>query len=87
MFKGENMYKRDFPILDKGLTYLDTGASSLKPSIVVYAMSDYYFTYGVNIHRGVYELSHICSEMYDSSRETVAKFIYSETEDVIFTRG
>ncbi|QVK21666.1 SufS family cysteine desulfurase [Mycoplasmatota bacterium] len=81
------MYKKDFPVLNKGITYLDSGASSLKPSIVMEAMNDYYNNYGVNVHRGVYEISHIATEMYEAARERVAGFINADTEEVVFTRG
>ena len=51
--------KDEFPIYEfnKDLIYLDTAASSLKPRKVIDAVSFYYSHYGVNIHRGVYNLS------------------------------
>ena len=52
----------DFPILTrqvngKPLIYLDSAATSQKPSAVIDAMDDYYRRYNANPHRGVYVLS------------------------------
>ena len=47
------------PLYDaqKGLVFLDTAASSLKPKVVIDSVNDYYTKLGVNVHRGVYSLS------------------------------
>ena len=50
--------RADFPILsrkvkDKPLVYLDSAATSQKPSAVIDAMDDYYRRYNANPHRGV----------------------------------
>ena len=69
------------------LTYLDSCATSLKPQRVIDKMNEYYTHYGVNIHRGVYQLSYKASDEYDIARNKVAKFIHAEFEEVIFTRN
>ncbi|AIO18693.1 putative cysteine desulfurase [Candidatus Izimaplasma bacterium HR1] len=80
--------KKDFPVLeDITLTYLDTAASSLKPNIVLDTMDEYYKKYGVNVHRGVYNISFIATEKYEASRNKVATFINSRFDEVVFTRG
>jgi cysteine desulfurase/selenocysteine lyase len=80
--------KQDFPVLeDKTLTYLDTAASSLKPKRVLDAMDEYYKKYGVNVHRGVYNISFVATEKYEGARDKVAKFINAKFEEIIFTRG
>lgn len=80
--------KKDFPVLeDITLTYLDTAASSLKPNIVLDAMDEYYKKYGVNVHRGVYNISYIATEKYEAARNKVATFINSQFDEVVFTRG
>ena len=78
-----------FPIYKNypNLVYLDTGATSLKPSCVLDKMNEYYTNYGVNIHRGVYELSYKATDEYDIAREKVASFINAEFEEVSFTRN
>ena len=49
--------RRDFPILKKGIIYLDNAASSLTPDQVLDKMMEYYHNYRANIHRGVHQLS------------------------------
>ncbi len=80
--------KKDFPILDdKTLIYLDTAASSLKPSQVIRKLDEYYEKYSVNVHRGVYNLSYVATELYEESRRKVSDFINASVEEIIFTRG
>ncbi|MFW6285261.1 MAG: aminotransferase class V-fold PLP-dependent enzyme [Bacillota bacterium] len=80
--------KKDFPVFKaKDLVYLDTAASSLTPAPVIRAMNAYYETMPVNVHRGVYELSHQATEAYEEAREKIARFIGADFEEVIFTRG
>ena len=83
------MYRDDFPVLveNKDLAYLDNSASSLKPQCVIDAMDYYYNHLGVNVHRGVYELSYEATDLYESAREKIAKFIGCKYEEVVFTRG
>jgi cysteine desulfurase/selenocysteine lyase len=85
--------KKDFPILHrevngKDLIYLDNAATSQKPKAVVEAISSYYFENNANIHRGLHTLSEEASEMYDNSRENIAKFLGAgSSEEIIFTSG
>ena len=52
--------RKEFPMFENNpnMCYLDNGATSLKPKCVIDKMNEYYMNYGVNIHRGVYELSY-----------------------------
>jgi cysteine desulfurase / selenocysteine lyase len=77
----------DFPIINQPLVYLDSGASSLKPAVVIDAMQEYYEQYGVNIHRGVYKMSYRATEAFEHAREVVANFINASSKEVVFTRG
>ena len=81
--------KEMFPIFSNNpsLIYLDTTASALKPKAVISSLNDYYNNYGVNIHRGVYNLSYEATELYEASRRAVARFINADYEEVIFTKG
>lgn len=81
--------KKEFPIYDNipNLVYLDSGATALKPKCVLDKMNEYYSTYGVNIHRGVYSLSYQATDEYDKAREIVAKFINSEFKEIVFTKN
>src|SRR5687768_1511234 len=85
--------RADFPILSttvygKPLVYLDNGATTQKPNAVIDRVSRYYREENANIHRGVYRLSQVATEAYESARRTVQHFINAADErEVIFTRG
>ena len=81
--------RNDFPVLrkDKNLAYLDNAAMALKPDCVINAVDNYYRNYGVNVHRGVYQLSFEATDMYEEARKTIAEFINAKFEEVVFTRG
>lgn len=83
----------DFPIFEqpmrgRPLVYLDSGASTQKPQVVIDAVSDYYAKHHANIHRGNYELSLEATALYEQAREKVARFLNAkEASEIIFTRG
>ncbi len=81
--------RKNFPVLnDKpNLIYLDSAASSLKPKCVIDTIDYYYNKLGVNVHRGVYQLSYEATDLYEDARAKVAKFINSSFEEIVFTRG
>lgn len=86
--------RRDFPILlrrrqrdGKPLIYLDSAATSLKPRQVIEAVRSYYEDYCANVHRGVYSLSQEATDLYESSRAEVAKFISCDSSELIFTKN
>jgi cysteine desulfurase/selenocysteine lyase len=78
-----------FPLyrLYPNLVYLDNSATSLTPQIVMDKMNEYYSQYGVNIHRGVYSLSHRATEEYDKARKTIAGFINCDPSELVFTKN
>ena len=85
-----NKYKKYFPIFEKNpsLVYLDSGATSLKPKIVLDKMMEYYTEYSANIHRGLYPISEKASEEYEEARKKVAKFLGVKNEaEIIFISG
>lgn len=85
--------REDFPILSreiygKPLVYLDNGATTQKPRVVVDSIVDEYYSVNANVHRGVHYLSQQATELHEASRETVRRFINARsTNEVIFTRG
>jgi cysteine desulfurase/selenocysteine lyase len=85
--------RADFPILGqaingKPLAFLDSAASSQKPSAVIEAMDEYYRTTHANVHRGVYTLSERATELYEGARKKVARFIGAKSSrEIIFTRN
>jgi len=84
--------RKDFPMLKRTmhgqpLVYLDNGATTLKPQIVIDTIVEYLTSYSGNAHRGDYDLSHEVDEQYESSREVIAKFIGANTNEIVFTSG
>ncbi len=81
--------KNNFPIFQNNpdLVYLDSAATGLKPASVVLSEMAYYTQYSANIHRGLYQISQIASEAYDQSRQIVADFINTKSNEIIFTSG
>lgn len=81
------MFKKDFPIFDNSLIYLDSAASAQKPKMVVEALSDFYLKDYSNVHRGTCELANRATRMYESARKKVAEFIGSDEKEIVFTKG
>lgn len=85
--------RRDFPALHqdargKRLAYLDNGATSHKPQVVLDAVQRSLSLDNSNVHRGVHALSERATQQYDAARETMARFINAPSADeIIFTRG
>lgn len=85
--------RKDFPILTKKvnghpLVYFDNAATTQKPYQVIHAMVDLLEHYNGNPHRGAHTLSIEATELYDSAREAVARFINAKSADeVIFVRN
>ena len=49
------MNREDFPMLQDKIVYLDNGATTLKPKVVIDKMNEYYLNHTSNIHRGDYD--------------------------------
>ena len=85
--------RKDFPILarevnGKPLVYLDNGASSQKPDVVIDAVTRAYRDEYANVHRGLHYLSNLATEKYESVRGIVAKFLNAADEsEIILNTG
>jgi cysteine desulfurase/selenocysteine lyase len=83
----------DFPVLHqkvngKPLVYLDNGASSQVPQVVIDRGSLYIEEEHSNIHRGVHYLSQKATTAYEGAREKVKRFINArDSKECIFVRG
>ncbi|MFF9588550.1 aminotransferase class V-fold PLP-dependent enzyme [Streptomyces sp. NPDC014646] len=82
----------DFPALRReidgqAISYLDNGATTLKPRQVVDAVSEYYETNGANIHRGKHRLSEEASDAYEASRTVIARYIGAAANEVVLVRN
>lgn len=82
------MNREDFPMLKNDIIYLDNGATTQKPQVVIDSIVEYYSSYCANAHRGDYDISYKVDEAYENAREKVRKFINAkEKEEVVFTSG
>lgn len=82
--------RSDFPIFKAhpALAYLDNGATTQKPQIVIDAEKKFYEQCNANIHRGVYQLSELATTAYELTRKATRDFIHAkETHEIIFTKG
>jgi len=84
--------RADFPILsrvinNKPLIYLDSGASAQKPTAVIDAMGDAMRHSYANVHRGLHRLANETTDAYEAGRETVARFINADVNEIVFTKS
>jgi cysteine desulfurase/selenocysteine lyase len=85
--------RTDFPILKrlvngKPLVYLDNAATSQKPQAVIDALIQYYTFDNANIHRGLYFLSELATEQYETARLKVKELINAmSVSEIVFVRG
>ncbi len=84
--------RADFPILQRRignqpLVYLDSAATSQKPSAVLEAVDDYYRTSNANVHRGVHTLASEATDLYELARQRIARFIDAAPEGIVFVRN
>jgi cysteine desulfurase/selenocysteine lyase len=88
-----NQIRSDFPILqqqvyNKPLIYLDNGATTQKPRVVIDTIRELQETQNSSIHRGIHYLSEQMTGRYESARETVRAFLNAaSTQEIIFTSG
>ncbi|HET7475451.1 MAG TPA: cysteine desulfurase [Dermatophilaceae bacterium] len=85
--------RADFPILgrrvrdDRELVYLDSGATSQKPTPVLQAERDFYEQHYSAVHRGAHQLGEEATDAYEDARATVAGFIGAQPGEVVFTKN
>ncbi len=85
--------RADFPIFTrtirdgKNLVYLDSGATSQKPQVVIDAEVDFYAKHNAAAHRGAHQLAEEATEMFEASRQTVADFLGAKSEEIVFTKS
>ena len=85
--------RRQYPILErmvygKPMIYHDNSATTQTPLQVVDAIRDMYLSHKANVHRGVFLLAQEATELLESARTRVQRYINAPSrEEVIFTRG
>ncbi|HWD10210.1 MAG TPA: SufS family cysteine desulfurase [Solirubrobacteraceae bacterium] len=84
--------RADFPIFarrfdGRELIYLDSGATSQKPQVVIDAQAEHLRSHNANVHRGVYALAQEADAAYDSARKRIAAFVNAQPRSTIFTKN
>ncbi len=85
--------RADFPMFrqemrGKPLVYLDSGASSQKPQVMIDAVSHFYTNAYSSVHRGVYHLSDVATRDYEAVRQKTAAFLgAADAREIVFVRN
>lgn len=85
--------RKDFPIFErtirdgKRLVYLDSGATSQKPHLVIDAEVDFYRLHNAAVHRGAHQLAEEATDLFEGARAKVATFIGAAADEVVFTKS
>lgn len=84
--------KSDFPILSRNvngreLVYLDNAATTQKPQQVIDSIIEFYTQHNANVHRGVHTLSDESTQLFESSKQRIAKFFGAKKQELIFVRN
>ncbi|MEN2738564.1 SufS family cysteine desulfurase [Microbacterium sp. X-17] len=84
--------RSDFPILGTQvnghpLVYLDSGATSQRPQVVLDAELDFLTRTNSAVHRGAHTLAAEATELFEDARATVAAFVGTGPDDLVWTHG
>ena len=84
--------KKDFPIFERTingekLVYLDSAATSQKPLAVLDAERSFYLNHNAAAHRGAHRLADEATEAFEGSRQSVAEFLCSAVDEIVFTKS
>ncbi|MDN3494985.1 aminotransferase class V-fold PLP-dependent enzyme [Planococcus sp. APC 4015] len=84
--------RADFPILSqtvhgRPLVYLDSGATSQKPQVVLDAEIDFLTRANSAVHRGAHTLAGEATELFEDARATVSGFLGAQPEQLVWTSG
>lgn len=92
----DNPHRQDFPLLasNERLVFLDSAATSQRPTTVLDAQRRFYETMNANPLRGLYRLSVNATSAIDKARAHVARFIGAldeqgrpQAHQIVFTRN
>lgn len=86
--------RSDFPILSipgrdgRPLAYLDSAATSQKPTAVLDAVEDFYRKRNGAVHRGTHQLGDEATALFEDARNTLADFFsVTDEEEFVWTSG
>ncbi len=82
--------RQDFPALDqkihgRRLVYLDSGATSQKPRVVLDAEREFHETSNAAVHRGAHELAVRATDAFEDARTAAAAFVGAAPEQLVWT--
>ncbi|MBT0995305.1 SufS family cysteine desulfurase [Cellulomonas sp. DKR-3] len=83
--------RADFPLLERTLrdgrplVYLDSGATSQKPDVVLDAEQDFYLQRNAAVHRGAHQLAEEATEAFEDARARVASFVGVSPGELVWT--
>ncbi len=83
----------DFPILSRTvrggnrLVYLDSGATSQKPTAVLDAERGFYTRHNAAVHRGAHLLAEEATDAYEHARLRIAELIGAQPRELVFTKN
>lgn len=82
--------RAEFPALqrrvdERPLVYLDSGATSQKPRAVLEAERAFLERHNAAVHRGAHTLAAEATELFESSRERLARFLGAAVEEIVWT--
>ena len=83
-------YRKDFPILnsDDSPVYLDSACMTLRPQVVIDAITDYYTNYPACGGRSVHKLSWQVTENFEMARDSLRRFMGAENpSEIVFTKN
>lgn len=85
--------RADFPILSRvmrggsQLAYLDSGATSQKPLVVLDAERDFLLNSNGAVHRGAHQLMEESTDAYEQGRADIAAFVGADADELVFTKN
>lgn len=84
--------RAQFPVLrrrvnDHPLVYLDSAATSQKPRAVLDAERAFLERHNAAVHRGAHALAAEATELFEASRERLARFLGATAEEIVWTAG
>lgn len=86
--------RSQFPVLARGdkeakpLAFLDSTATTQKPTYVIDAMEVFYREHYSSVKRGVYKMSERTTQAFEKTRKIAASYVGAKAEsEIVFTQG
>lgn len=85
--------RADFPLLKRTvrggrpLIYLDSGATSQRPTCVLDAEEDFSRNYNAAVHRGAHSLAEEATDFFEQGRIQVSQFLGTKPDGLVWTKN